>query len=99
MDQHESDGAPHGLGDGTGVIVQPDDGVLPLLELMGAAERSIYIKQFTFTHAGLLEAAIAAHRAGRDVRVMLNPHRSSGDRANDAAYTTLEAAGIQTQWA
>ena len=29
---------------------------------------------------------------------MLNPHRSSGDRANDAPSQTLEAAGVKVQW-
>jgi phosphatidylserine/phosphatidylglycerophosphate/cardiolipin synthase-like enzyme len=86
------------LGDGTRVLVQPDDGVLPLLQLIGEARQSIYIKQFTFTHPGLIKAAIDAHRAGRDVRIMLNPHRSSGDRANDTPFAELEAAGIQMQW-
>jgi hypothetical protein len=38
----------------------------------------VFIKQFTFSHPALIQAAIAAHRAGRDVRIMLNPHRSSG---------------------
>jgi cardiolipin synthase A/B len=98
MDQHEPPEALHGLGDGTRVLVEPDDGVLPLLELIGGARRSVYIKQFTFTHPALLQAAITAHRAGRDVRIMLNPHRSSGDRANDAPFAELQAAGIRMQW-
>jgi len=78
--------------------VQPDDGVVPLLELVGNAEPSIWIKQFTFTHPALLDAIIAAHKTGRNVRVMLNSHRSSGDRANDAAHAALEAAGVGLQW-
>ena len=98
MERHAALDPLHPLGDGTRVLVQPDDGVLPLLELIGNAERSVWIKQFTFTHPALLDAVIAAHNAGRDVRVMLNPHRSSGDRANDAAYATLEAAGVRLQW-
>lgn len=97
MDRHETDAA-NPLGDDTRVIVQPGDGVLPLLELIGAAQSSIFIKQFTFTHPALLQAVAAAHHAGRDVRVMLNPHRSSGDRANDDAFATLEQAGVAVQW-
>jgi phosphatidylserine/phosphatidylglycerophosphate/cardiolipin synthase-like enzyme len=97
MDLHAPD-APRPLGGDTRVIVQPGDGVLPLLELIRGAERSVAIKQFTFTHPALLEAAIAAHRSGREVRVMLNPHRSSGDRANDAAFAMLGQAGVAVQW-
>jgi cardiolipin synthase len=88
----------HPLGNGTRVLVQPNDGVLPLLELIGNAERSVWIKQFTFTHPTLLNAVVAAHNAGRDIRVMLNPTRSSGDRVNDATYAALEAAGVKLQW-
>jgi phosphatidylserine/phosphatidylglycerophosphate/cardiolipin synthase-like enzyme len=98
MDTNTALEPPHSLGKDTRVLVQPDDGVLPLLELIGNAERSIWIKQFTFTHPALLDAIIAAHNAGRNVRVMLNPHRSSGDRANDAAYARLETAGVELQW-
>jgi phosphatidylserine/phosphatidylglycerophosphate/cardiolipin synthase-like enzyme len=98
MDQHATLDQLCPLGDGTKVLVQPNDSVLPLLELIGSAQYSVWIKQFTFTHPGLLDAVIDAHNAGRDVRVMLNSHRSSGDRANDAAFAKLEAAGIRLQW-
>src|SRR3954471_2677256 len=98
MDRHSALDPLHPLGDGTRVLVQPNDGVLPLLELIGNAERSVWIKQFTFTHPDLLKGVIAAHNAGRDARVMMNAHRSSGDRANDASYAMLEAAGVKVQW-
>lgn len=80
------------------VIVQPDDGVAPAVELIRSAQRTVRIKQFTFTHPTLLDATIAAHATGRDVRVMLNPHRSSGDRANDDAAERLKSAGIAVEW-
>jgi phosphatidylserine/phosphatidylglycerophosphate/cardiolipin synthase-like enzyme len=99
MDQSKPIAASGTLGDGTKVLVQPDDGVLPLLQLINDAAQSIYIKQFTFTHSALIEAVIAAHKAGRDVRVMLNPHRSSGDRANDDAYAQFQAAKVNVAWA
>ena len=81
-----------------GVLVQPDDGVGPVVELMRGARRAIAIKQFTFTHPALLDAALAAKQAGVAVRVMPNPHRSSGDRANDAAFEQLKAGGIEIEW-
>jgi len=98
MDQHGPSESLRALGDGTGVLVQPDDSVVPVLDLIESARDSVFIKQFTFTHAAILEAVIEARRAGRDVRIMLNPHRSSGDRANDEAFATLEAAGVKMQW-
>jgi phosphatidylserine/phosphatidylglycerophosphate/cardiolipin synthase-like enzyme len=80
------------------ILVQPDDGVGPVVELMGAARQSIAVKQFTFTHPALLEAALATRRGGLAVRVMLNPHRSSGDRANDAVFEQLKAGGVEVEW-
>ena len=58
MDQHEPPEALHGLGDGTRVLVEPDDGVLPLLELIGGARRSVYIKQFTFTQSAIFPGTV-----------------------------------------
>ena len=74
------------------VIVQPDDGVRPVLALIEQARHSLRIKQFTFSHPTLLDAVIEAHRRGVTVQVMLNPARSSGDRANDATFETLNVA-------
>ncbi len=91
---------PHALGlsGGVRVLVQPEDGPHPVIGMIAAAQRSILIKQFTFDHPEILEAVIAAHRSGRDVRVMLNPHRSSGDRANDATEARLRQEGIAVAW-
>ncbi len=81
------------------LIVQPDDGVLPVRTLIEAAKRSLLIKQFTFTEPSLIEAVIARKQAGVAVRVMLNPKRSGGDRANDDTFEKLKAGGVEIQWA
>lgn len=81
------------------LIVQPDDGVAPVVAFVSGATRSLYIKQFTFTETRILAAVLDRHRAGVDVRVMLNAKRSSGSRANDETFAALEAAGVSVQWA
>lgn len=81
------------------LIVQPDDGVAPVIELISRARRSLFLKQFTFTEPRILQAVIERHRAGVDVRVMLNPKRSSGSRANDETFAHLEKAGVAVRWA
>jgi phosphatidylserine/phosphatidylglycerophosphate/cardiolipin synthase-like enzyme len=86
------------LAHGIRVIVQPDDGTEPVAALIRAAEHRLLIKQFTFTHPELLRATIGARARGVAVRVMLNPHRSSGSRANDEALKALVDAGIEAQW-
>src|SRR5262245_20722801 len=80
------------------LIVEPDDTVLPVLDLVGSAARSVALKQFTLDEPRIVQALLEAHRRGVGVRVMLNPHRSSGDRANDESLRALEAAGVPIQW-
>ncbi len=81
------------------LIVQPNDGTAPVIELIGRARRSLYLKQFTFTEPAIQRAVIDRKNAGVDARVMLNPARSSGSRANDEAFAVFEKAGVPVQWA
>ncbi|MFI5016178.1 MAG: phosphatidylserine/phosphatidylglycerophosphate/cardiolipin synthase family protein [Hyphomicrobiales bacterium] len=80
------------------VIIQPDEGTAPVAALIASAQQSLLIKQFTFTAPELIEAVAERARAGVDVRVMLNPQRSSGTRANDETMKTLAAAGVKAKW-
>jgi phosphatidylserine/phosphatidylglycerophosphate/cardiolipin synthase-like enzyme len=80
------------------VIVEPDDGFQPVDDFIRAAENSLLIKQFTFTDDKFIEAVIDRHKAGVDVRVMLNPARSGGDRANDETFEKFTDAGVTVQW-
>jgi cardiolipin synthase A/B len=80
------------------LIVEPDDGLEPVREFIQSAETSLLIKQFTFTEESLIQAVIDRKNTGVDVRVMLNPQRSGGDRANDETYERLKGAGIAVQW-
>ena len=80
------------------VIVQPDDGVQPVRDFLASAQKSLLIKQFTFTEPSLVAAVIERHQAGVAVRVMLNPARSGGDRANDETFEQFSDAGVNVQW-
>jgi cardiolipin synthase A/B len=51
------------------LIVQPDDGVAPVVELIRAAQQSLLIKQFTFTDSSLIDAVIDRKNQGVVVRV------------------------------
>jgi phosphatidylserine/phosphatidylglycerophosphate/cardiolipin synthase-like enzyme len=81
------------------LIVEPDDGLQPVREFIESAQRSLLIKQFTFTEETLIQAVIDRKNAGVDVRVMLNAKRSGGDRANDETFERLANAGIAVRWA
>jgi len=81
------------------LIVQPDDGVAPVVAFIRTAQRSLFIKQFTFSDSSLIDAVIDRKNQGVVVRVMLNAKRSGGDRANDATFKTFQRAGIDIRWA
>jgi phosphatidylserine/phosphatidylglycerophosphate/cardiolipin synthase-like enzyme len=81
------------------LIVEPDEGVNPILGFINSAESSLLIKQFTFTEVNLIAAVIEKKKAGVDVQVMLNAQRSGGDRANDETFEQFRNAGVAVQWA
>jgi len=80
------------------LIVQPDESTAPVTELIDSAQRSLRVKQFTLTDSHVMSALIKAHHRKLDVRIMLNPHRSSGDRANDESFKALRHAGLKVEW-
>ena len=80
------------------LIVMPDDGPDSVVDLIDAATSELRLKQFKLQSPAVLEALRRAQQRGVQVRVMLNPHTSGGDRWNDDAYAQLEAWGIQVAW-
>jgi phosphatidylserine/phosphatidylglycerophosphate/cardiolipin synthase-like enzyme len=77
------------------LIVLPDDSAKPLLDAINGAKSSLRIKMFVFSDTSLLDAVIAAHKRGVNVRVMLNPERRDGEKENDEVRSKLVAAGIE----
>lgn len=80
------------------LIVEPDDGIGPVLEFIASARDTLRIKQFTFTDESLIDAVIERRNAGVDVRVMLNAAKSGGERANDDTFARLQDAGVTVAW-
>jgi phosphatidylserine/phosphatidylglycerophosphate/cardiolipin synthase-like enzyme len=79
------------------LIIQPDDGIQPILGTIDGAERSLDIKMFQFTDPVLIQAVIEAHRRGLKVRVMLNPSRFTGEHDNDEAFALFRDAKVPVQ--
>ncbi|MFZ9462171.1 MAG: phospholipase D-like domain-containing protein [Vulcanococcus sp.] len=80
------------------LLVMPDDGAAAVVELIDAASECLLLKQFKLQSEVVLQALRRAHQRGVEVRVMLNPHTSGGDRWNDEAYNLLESWGIAVAW-
>ena len=79
------------------LIVLPDDTVQPILDAINHATKSLLIKMFVFTDPSLMQAVIAAHGRGVQVRIMLNPKRRNGVSENDESRSQLQAAGIDVR--
>jgi phosphatidylserine/phosphatidylglycerophosphate/cardiolipin synthase-like enzyme len=84
--------SPHSL------LLQPEAGIEPLLDALDHARYRVFVKMFKLTSEPLIERLAAAARRGVAVRVMLNPSRSDGSRANDEAFERLQQAGVEVQW-
>lgn len=76
------------------LVVLPDDSARPMLDAINKASRSLRIKMFVFSDPAILQAVIAAHKRGVDVRVMLNPARRSGESENAESRKLLMSAGV-----
>ncbi len=76
------------------LVVLPDDSARPMLDAINQASRSLRIKMFVFSDPAILQAVIAAHKRGVDVRIMLNPARRSGESENEESRKLLTSAGV-----
>ena len=76
------------------LVVLPDDSARPMLDAINHASKSLRIKMFVFSDPAILQAVIAAHTRGVDVRVMLNPARRSGESENEESRKLLTSAGV-----
>lgn len=76
------------------LIVMPDDGAQPILDVLSRARKSLRLKMFVFSDATLIAAVVDAHRRGVKVRVMLNPLRRSGEAENESTRKALSKAGV-----
>ena len=80
------------------LLVMPDDGAAAVVELIDQACEQLLLKQFKLQSEAVEQALLRARQRGVQVRVMLNPHTSGGDRWNDEAFALLQGWGIEVQW-
>jgi len=80
------------------LLVMPDDGAAAVVELIDQAREQLLLKQFKLQSDAVEQALKRAIERGVNVRVMLNPHTSGGDRWNDDAFALLQGWGIDVQW-
>lgn len=80
------------------VMTMPEAGLGSILEVISSARRRICVKMFKLTCEPILNSLIEARRRGVEVKVLLNPNRSDGSRANDEAFETLQKGDVAVEW-
>ena len=76
------------------IIVEPSDKGAGILAAINAAKKSIHITMYLFTNDTLADAVIAQHKAGRDVKIILNQNCPSAGADNAQEYAKFKTAGI-----
>lgn len=82
----------------TRLYVEPDDGEAPLLAAIQGATSAVHVEAYILTDQPLIDALIAAKKAGREVKVVLEQHPYLAANINDPAYNALRAAGVTAIW-
>ncbi len=81
------------------IIVEPSDMGAGLLAAISGARSSVHMTMYLLTSNEIIDALVAQHAAGLDVRVVLNESFAPGATTNnDAAFATLSAAGVPVRW-
>ncbi len=85
---------PSACGSSCALVIEPEDGVAPVIAFIRGAARSLDLVDYELEDPSIVTALADSFRRGVAVRVLLN-HRTY----NDAAYYSLEAAGVPVRWA
>jgi phosphatidylserine/phosphatidylglycerophosphate/cardiolipin synthase-like enzyme len=82
------------------LIVEPDDGIAPIVAMMHNATRSIDLTIYELNDHAIESALIAAVRRGVTVRVLLSAgyDGAKAASANQTAYDALHAGGVPVHW-
>lgn len=90
---------PERTGGPVALIIEPDAGPAPVLDLIAGARSSVWMEMYLLTDGRAVGALADRARAGCDVRVILEPAPYLDEAANQAAFTELTAAGVRVRWA
>jgi cardiolipin synthase len=80
------------------LAVEPDAGPQAVLDLITSARASLWMEMYLLTDDRAIAAIAGRAAAGCDVRVLLEPAPYQDDGANQAAFATLAAAGVDVRW-
>ncbi len=81
------------------IIVEPSDKGAGILDAIKSAQKSIHVTMYLLTNDTIVDALITQHKAGRDVKVVLNQNFPTSGTDNQPDYDKLKAAGVPVVWA
>ncbi len=80
------------------LVVEPDAGPQAVLDLITSARASLWMEMYLLTDDRAVAAIVGRAAAGCDVRVLLEPAPYQDEGANQPAFATLAAAGVDVRW-
>lgn len=80
------------------IIVEPSDTGAALVNAIKSAKTSVHMTMYLLSADTIINALIAQHSAGVDVKVVLNKSFPDGSNQNDV-FTKLDNAGVPVKWA
>lgn len=81
------------------LLVLPDDGPEPVLDLIHSAQDSIRFKIYLFTYREVRQALIQAAKRGVEVRALIDPEPVGGGESNAETARRLKEGGVEVTWA
>ena len=82
------------------IVVEPGDSGSALLAAISGAQRSVHMTMYLLSSGAIRDALIARHKAGIEVKIVLNQSFPPGTTVtNQSAYAALQAAGVPVVWA
>ncbi len=92
------DDAPATTTSAVQIIVEPSDNAAALVSAIQAATTSVHMTMYLLTSTTIINALIARHKAGVDVRVVLNQNFPD-TTSNTNVFNQLKTAGVGVVWA
>jgi cardiolipin synthase A/B len=81
----------------TSLVVLPDDGAGKVLDAIRNATTSVHLEMYMLTDRSAIDALVAAKKAGREVKVLVEKSPYGAPTANDSAVSTLKGNGVDVK--
>jgi phosphatidylserine/phosphatidylglycerophosphate/cardiolipin synthase-like enzyme len=84
--------------DGTKLVIEPRDGVKPIVRAIDSARNTVFFEAYILTQRSIVRALQRAAAQGVAVYVLLDPHPFGMGTQPSQMASTLRAAGVSVRW-